>query len=113
MIRHGYADSKQRAISVSLNMSADEITMEVEDDGVPFDPTQARAPALGGPLSERKIGGLGLVFVRALTDNIAYRRVSNRNCLVLRWRVAGVPAAPYQPGATSPRTRSWPRDISS
>lgn len=97
VIRHGCADSKPHAISVSLNMSAGEITLEVEDDGVPFDPTQVGVPVLGGPLSERKIGGLGLVFVCALTDSIAYRRVANRNCLVLRWRVAGVPAAPHPP----------------
>jgi anti-anti-sigma factor len=38
------------------------------------------------------------MFVRALTDSIAYRRTAQRNCLVLRRRVSGSHPAP-QPQA--------------
>lgn len=96
VIRHGYRDSDHHAISVTLDYADGEITIAVEDDGVPFDPTEVPAPALTGSLRERKIGGLGLVFVRALTDSITYRRTSDHNCLELRRR-APAEAAIAQP----------------
>lgn len=87
-IRHGLAGAASHEIAVSLEISEDEITIEVEDDGVAYDPTQAPAPVLAGTLNERQHGGLGIAFVRALTNSIEYRRVAGRNRLVLRRRIA-------------------------
>ena len=87
-IRHGLAGAASHAIAVMLELSDGEVTIEVEDDGVAYDPTQAAAPVLDGTLEERTSGGLGVAFVRALTDSIEYRRVAGRNRLVLRRRIA-------------------------
>jgi anti-sigma regulatory factor (Ser/Thr protein kinase) len=87
-IRHGMAGAASHAIAVTLELSEGEIMVEVEDDGVAYDPTQAAAPVLDGTLEERTSGGLGVAFVRALTDSIEYRRVAGRNRLVLRRRIA-------------------------
>ena len=89
-IRHGLAGAPSHKIAVSLAFSEGEITIEVEDDGVPYDPTKAPAADIGGTLEERKTGGLGLAFVRLLTDSVEYRRIDGRNRLVLRKRI--VPA---------------------
>lgn len=98
VIHHGFGDAEEHEISVMLNYSNGEIGVEIEDDGPPFDPTQVPAPTLAPGLAQRKAGGLGLVFVRALTDSIAYRRAAERNCLVLRRRVSGnCPAAQPPP----------------
>jgi anti-sigma regulatory factor (Ser/Thr protein kinase) len=88
-IRHGLAGAASHAIVVTLELSEGEITIEVEDDGVAYDPTQAPAPVLAGTLEERTEGGLGVTFVRALTDTIEYRRIDGRNRLVLRRRITG------------------------
>jgi len=85
-IRHGLGGAKSHAIAVTLELSGDEITVEVEDDGVAYDPTQTAEPVLAANLDERKEGGLGLMFVRQLTDSMEYRRVDGRNRLVLRRR---------------------------
>lgn len=85
-IRHGLAGAATHAITVTLELSAGEIRIEVEDDGTAYDPTQAAPPALDGTLEERKTGGLGVEFVRQLTDSIEYRRVAGRNRLVMRRR---------------------------
>ena len=42
---------------------------------------------LAGTIDERKVGGLGLAFVRSLTDIIEYRRIDGHNRLVLRRRI--------------------------
>ena len=89
-IRHGLAGAASHEIAVTLELSEGEIMVEVEDDGVAYDPTQAAAPVLEGTLEERTSGGLGVAFVRALTDSIEYRRIEGRNRLVLRRRI--VPA---------------------
>ena len=86
-IRHGLAGAASHAIAVMLELSDGEVTIEVEDDGVAYDPTQAPAPVLAGTLDERKTGGLGLTFMRSLTDSIEYRRIDGRNRLVLRRRI--------------------------
>ena len=86
-IRHGLADGTPHAIAVTLGFSGDEITIEIEDEGVAYDPTEAPPPVLTGTLEERNEGGLGVLFVRALTDSIEYRRIGGRNRLVLRRRL--------------------------
>jgi sigma-B regulation protein RsbU (phosphoserine phosphatase) len=86
-IRHGLAGAASHAIAVMLELSDGEITIEVEDDGVAYDPTQAPAPVLAGTLEERTEGGLGMTFVRGLTNAIEYQRIDGRNRLVLRRRI--------------------------
>ena len=86
-IRHGLAGAASHAIAVMLKLSDGEITIEVEDDGVAYDPTQAPAPVLAGTLEERTEGGLGMTFVRGLTNSIEYQRIDGRNRLVLRRRI--------------------------
>jgi anti-sigma regulatory factor (Ser/Thr protein kinase) len=86
-IRHGLAGAASHAIAVTLELSGGEILVEVEDDGVAYDPTQAPAPVLADTLEERSLGGLGMAFVRQLTDSVEYRRIDGRNRLVLRRRI--------------------------
>ena len=88
-IRHGLGNAKAHEIAVTLELSGGEIMVEVEDDGVAYDPTQAPAAMLEGTLDERTGGGLGITFIRALTHSIEYRRVDGRNRLVLRRRTVG------------------------
>ena len=87
-IRHGLAGAPSHEIALTLDLSGGEIRIEVEDDGFAYDPTQAPAPVLSGTLAERTEGGLGMVFLRGLTNSIEYRRVGDRNRLVLRRRIA-------------------------
>jgi len=81
------ARNRYHAITLTLQLSGDEIVIEVEDDGVAYDPTQAAPPVLEGTLEERKTGGLGVEFVRTLTDSFEYKRVGERNRLVMRRRI--------------------------
>jgi serine/threonine-protein kinase RsbW len=86
-IRHGLAGAASHDIAVTLELADGEIRIEVEDDGAAYDPTQAPAPRLEGTLEERTQGGLGMAFVRGLTDSIEYRRIAGRNRLVMRRRI--------------------------
>jgi anti-sigma regulatory factor (Ser/Thr protein kinase) len=86
-IRHGVAGEALHEIVVSLDLADGEIIVQVDDDGVAYDPTEAPTPSLAGSLEERNEGGLGVLFVRALTHAIEYRHIDGRNRLVLRRRI--------------------------
>lgn len=92
-IRHGLGGAASHAIALMLDLSDSEIVLQIEDDGVAYDPTHAPTPALAGTLDERTEGGLGLPFVRALTDTFEYQRIDGRNRLVLRRRIRSRPAS--------------------
>ena len=89
LIEHAYDDEAEHAIRIRLALSSGELRVEVEDDGRPFDPLAAPPPELGVEPRERRMGGLGLHFVRRSVDALEHRRVGGRNLLRLRKRIAG------------------------
>lgn len=88
IVRHGYETPAQPgAIEVQLSVSHDRLGIEVADDGKPFDPLAEPAPDLDLPAAERRIGGLGIHFVRNLTDEARYEWENGRNRLILTRRL--------------------------
>lgn len=87
VMTHGYGDRQDGEILVRLLHRRDVIVVEVEDEGIPFDPLQTPSPDLTVPISKRIIGGLGVHFIRNLVDNIAYSRPHGRNCLRLMKKI--------------------------
>ena len=59
------------------------LILEILDNGIPFDPLSMPKPALTATLSDRKVGGLGVHFIRKLTEDVRYRREGNANILTL------------------------------
>lgn len=55
------------------------------DDGIPFDPTQHPEPDLTLPVALRAIGGLGIHYIRKMSDGMVYRRQDGRNVLTV-WK---------------------------
>lgn len=93
-IKYGYADDVAHEIAVELQQTRDGLTVEIDDDARPFDPTQAATPDLSAPLEERSIGGLGIHFVRTMMDEVRYRRDGGRNRLTLVKRLTSGGGAP-------------------
>lgn len=88
IISYAYDDRREHQIVIRLALQPGEVTVEVEDDGQPFDPLRVPEPAVDAPLAERPVGGLGLLLVRKVTDALAYHRCENKNVLALRKRIA-------------------------
>lgn len=89
IISYGYDDQAEHQIHLRLSMQAGEVTVDVEDDGRPFNPLEKATPDVTAPLEERAEGGLGIHLVRTMLDNVEYRRQDGKNRLSLRKRIPG------------------------
>jgi len=59
-----------------------DISMEIIDDGRPFDPLkEAPVPNTDAELQDRSIGGLGVHLVKSMVSEISYERKNDRNTL--------------------------------
>ena len=83
IINHGRTDDLHE-IEITLTSEAESLTIEIVDNGRPFDPlTDAPEPDLDSGVAERAVGGLGVYLVRTMMDELHYRRDGRRNYLTL------------------------------
>jgi len=68
------------SLYVSINENA---VIRFEDSGKPFDPLKSNDPDLETPIIERKIGGLGIHFVKKLMDDVEYVYEGGKNILTI------------------------------
>ena len=71
MVRHARGGGEQ--ISIDLEREEARVAVTLRDfDVEPFDVTRVKALDTNAPLSERRAGGMGLHFVKRLTDGMSY-----------------------------------------
>jgi serine/threonine-protein kinase RsbW len=78
IISYAYEDAGHHDIVVQLELRGGHVEVVVEDDGKPFNPLLVPAPDL---TAKSRIGGVGLHFVRNLTDQLDYARRDGFNQL--------------------------------
>jgi anti-sigma regulatory factor (Ser/Thr protein kinase) len=86
IISYGYDDAGRHDILVRLELGHGKVEAVVEDDGKPFNPLTVAPPDFAG--RPREDGGVGLHFVRKLTDELTYTRGEGVNRLRLMKRLA-------------------------
>lgn len=87
IIFYGYTDEAQHRIGITVFLDEGTLNFRIEDDGIPFDPLGFPPPDLECPIEKRKIGGLGIHFVKELMDDIVYERRGDKNILVLKKKI--------------------------
>ncbi len=83
IIFYGYDDTDEHTISISLSYNGNSVELQIEDDGREFNPLAYAEPDTGLSIENRKIGGLGIHFVRKIMDDGSYIRSFNKNILTL------------------------------
>jgi len=83
-INYGYTDMNEHSITVDLELTETEVTIELIDDGLPFNPLECSDPDIGQDLDERPIGGLGIYLVRNMMNQVDYQRRDDKNIVVMK-----------------------------
>jgi len=89
IIQHAYTDKKSHQIKVTFHYHKNTIGLEVEDEGIPFDPLQNPEVVFPRSLEEASEGGLGIHLIRSYADNCDYKRENNKNILTMIVKESG------------------------
>jgi anti-anti-sigma factor len=102
IVAYGYEAPGSDTIVVRLAYQNGEVRVEVEDAGRPFDPLHAPPPDFTADLAERRVGGLGIHFIKSLMDTVRYDRIDGRNRLCMIKQVRARPEQPQSASAELP-----------
>ncbi len=81
IIDYGHDDDTSD-FEIAFMSEEDSLTIEIVDGGRAFDPlNDAPEPDLSSGVAERRVGGLGVHFVRTLMDDVQYERSAGKNRL--------------------------------
>ena len=83
IISHGFPDEDEHHVQVTCDNEEGVFKITIEDDGIPFNPTDAPHPNLKCAFKDRDIGGLGIHLIRSYMDRIEYTRKDGKNVLIL------------------------------
>lgn len=82
VIRYAYGDG-EGLIRLTAACRDGNLVFELRDSGRAFDPTQVPEADVTLPAEERTPGGLGLLLVRRIMDEVRYQRTDGENRLTL------------------------------
>ncbi|PVX24223.1 MAG: ATP-binding protein [Candidatus Bathyarchaeum sp.] len=83
IINHAYADKSEGKIAICCMLMGEKFVIDIMDWGKPFDPTTKPEPDIESGLDERKVGGLGIFFIRKYMDEVSYSRSDCMNLLTI------------------------------
>jgi serine/threonine-protein kinase RsbW len=70
VITHSYHDDPTQNFSLTCRIDENVFTIEIIDQGEPFNLEQIPEPDVHSNLEARKIGGLGLYFIKMVMDSV-------------------------------------------
>lgn len=80
--RHSYPQDAPGLVTITYRVpEPGELSVEVKDQGIEFDPLAAAPPDLTLDLARRPIGGLGVFLLRTFASSLSYRREQGWNRL--------------------------------
>src|SRR3990172_1204973 len=83
IIKHGYGGEGRGDILVTAEVAPGEIIIELRDAGPSFNPA-GEPSRLELDLEDPQVGGVGLVIIHRVMDEIFYSRDGDQNYLTLR-----------------------------
>jgi len=83
VIKYGRVQEGQECCLIELLRERNQITIRFSDQGNPFNPLARDEVDTDKPIEEREIGGLGIHFIKKLTDTQSYEYKDGKNVLTL------------------------------
>ena len=86
VVVHGAAGPVPADIEVQFQRDGDTVEITIADNGAAFNPLWASAPDVTAPLDQRQPGGVGILLMKNLVDEVVYA-YTTRNVVTLRKRL--------------------------
>jgi serine/threonine-protein kinase RsbW len=86
VIRYAFSDTQEHMVEVQLKKTNDEISIQITDDGIPFNPLEHQ-PGLSTDPASSVDGGMGLTLIKTFSNSITYERVGNNNQLLITKKI--------------------------
>lgn len=83
IMSYAYRDGARHDIVVELRAQPDGIRVEIDDDGVPFNPLEPPAEEPPESLEKSRPTGRGMLLMRGFMDELHYARRDGRNVLTM------------------------------
>ena len=83
IISYGFDDDEDNGINIQFDYADQRLEVSVVDDGKPFNPFDQRMPDTSLTVEKRSIGGLGVLLVKELMNEVSYQRVQGSNIVKL------------------------------
>lgn len=84
IITHAYEGQSDGQITIRCKLSAPkEFTVQLKDTGTPFDPQTVANPDVDAALEDRKVGGLGIYFIKRYIQTVKYAANGKENELTM------------------------------
>ena len=81
---HGHGADSEAPVRLECEVAPGRIALTYEDTGPAHDPfAQVGAPDEAAAVEDRPVGGLGVLLVRAMAQQVEYRRAGDRNRISL------------------------------
>ncbi|MBO4405408.1 MAG: ATP-binding protein [Alphaproteobacteria bacterium] len=85
IVSYAFDDDQEHTFTIMVEKESENgneiVHLRLSDGGIPFDPLKNPGPDTEASLENRKVGGLGIFFVKQLSDHIAYARIEGKNQL--------------------------------
>lgn len=81
---HSHQCNPSKCLELFVKIDEEEIIFEIKDTGNGFNIKEYKEPSINDIIIEKKKGGLGLMLVKRIMDNIEY--IENKNSNVYRLR---------------------------
>lgn len=84
IVKYGYAGADAGPLQLTVRLDGGRVVGTLVDAGAPFDPTAMKTPDVEADVDDRRIGGLGVHLVRAMSEDFTYRRDGAHNVVSFR-----------------------------
>ena len=84
IVLYGFDDDGEHIVKFVLIGDSNFVVINIEDDAKPFNPLEKVDPDFPENVEEAKIGGLGILIIRKIMDNVTYERSQGKNKLTMK-----------------------------